>query len=255
MNAKNISLSNKVALITGAGRGIGKSIALAFAEAGANVVVISRTLSELEETCKKIESFGAKGIALVCDVSRVIDIRKTIMTALAEFGGIDILVNNAGISPFVVPIEEIREDGWDKVIDTNLKGIFFFTQEVGKHMIKRRQGKVINIASIGGVVGFPGQTPYCVSKAGIIMLTKMFALEWGKYNINVNALAPGMVETRLTEKLRQNEDYTKDRLKRIPLNRFAKPDEMVGAALFLASDLSNYMTGQTIFIDGGRLIG
>jgi len=255
MNSKNFCLTDKVALVTGAGRGIGKSIALGFAEAGANVAVISRTLSEIEETCKEIESFGAKGIGLVCDVSKVTDIRKMVMMVLAKFDKIDILVNNAGISPFVVPIEEVREDGWDKVINTNLKGIFFLTQEVGKHMIKRRQGKVINIASIGGIVGFPGQAPYCISKAGIIMLTKMFALEWGKYNINVNALAPGMVETRLTEKLRQDENYTKDRLKRIPLNRFAKPEEMVGAALFLASDFSNYMTGQTIFIDGGRLIG
>jgi gluconate 5-dehydrogenase/2-deoxy-D-gluconate 3-dehydrogenase len=255
MNDKNISLSNKVALITGAGRGIGKSIALAFAEAGANVVAVSRTLPEIEETCREIKGHGVKGVPLVCDVSKVNDIKKTIVKAVAEFGQIDILVNNAGTSPFVVPIEEIREDGWNRIIDTNLKGVFFFTQEVGKDMIERQQGKVINMTSIGGVVGFPGQAVYCVSKAGIIMMTKMFALEWGKYNINVNALGPGMVETRLTEKLRQNENYTKDRLKRIPLNRFAKPEEMVGAALFLASDLSNYMTGQTIFIDGGRLTG
>ncbi|MBW2345511.1 MAG: SDR family oxidoreductase [Deltaproteobacteria bacterium] len=255
MKTENFSLSNKVALITGAGRGIGKSIALGFAAAGANVVAISRTISEIEQTCEAVKACNVKGLPLVCDVGNAIEVRETVKRALVEFGQIDVLVNNAGISPFVVPIENIREDGWNRVINVNLNSVFLFTQEVGRQMIVRQKGKVINMTSIGGVVGLQGQAAYCVSKAGIIMLTKMFALEWGKYQINVNALGPGIVETQLTEKFRQDRDIVQDRLKRIPLNRFAAPDEMVGAALFLASDLSNYMTGQTIFIDGGRLTG
>lgn len=212
-------------------------------------------MRELEQACKEIKDFGVKATPLICDISNTGDIRQTVFKALTEFGRIDILVNNAAISPFVAPVEEIREDGWDKIINTNLKGCFFLTQEVGKNMIKRREGKVINIASVGGAVGLLGQAVYCISKAGMIMLTKMFALEWGKYNIHVNALGPGIFETTLTEKLRGNKGYIKDRLRGIPLNRLGKTDEMVGAALFLASDLSNYLTGQTIFINGGRLSG
>lgn len=255
MNTEKFSLSNNVAIVTGAGRGIGKSIALGFAEAGVNVIAISRTSSEIEQTCEAVQAFGVKGLPLTCDVGNALEVEETVKRALAEFGQIDILVNNAGISPFVVPIEDIREDGWNKVIHTNLNSMFFFTQQVGRQMIERRKGKVINMTSIGGVVGLPGQAAYCVSKAGIIMLTKMFALEWGKYNINVNALGPGMVETRLNEQLRQDKNIVQEVLKKIPLNRFAAADEMVGAALFLASELSSYMTGQTIFIDGGRLAG
>ncbi len=191
---------------------------------------------------------------VITDVSKVDQVKNLVKKSLKEFGKIDILVNNAGISSFFVPIEDLREDGWDKIIDNNLKSVFLCTQEIGKEMIKQRRGKIINMTSIGGVVGFPGQAAYCVSKAGIIMLTKMFALEWGKYNINVNAIGPGMVETQLTEKYRKNEELVTERLKRTPLGRFAKPWDLVGGALFLASDLSDYMTGQTIFIDGGRLI-
>jgi len=249
------SLSKKVALVTGAGRGIGKSIALGFAGAGCDVAAVSRTSSEIEETCTAVRELGANGLPLICDVSNVEQVRQTVERVLTEFGRIDILVNNAGISPFVSPIEAIKEHGWNKILQTNLNSVFFFTQEVGRHMISRKQGKVINMTSLGGVVGLPGQAAYCVSKAGVIMLTKMFALEWGKYGICVNALGPGIVETRLTEKFLQDQEIVQDRLSRIPLNRFAVPDEMVGAALFLASDLSSYLTGQTIFIDGGRLAG
>jgi NAD(P)-dependent dehydrogenase (short-subunit alcohol dehydrogenase family) len=253
MGIKRFSLSDRVALITGAGRGIGKSIALGFAEAGCHVIAVSRTRPEIEATCEAARALGVRGLPLSCDVSVPVQVKDTVKRALSEFDRIDILVNNAGISPFVAPIEDIREEGWNKVIHTNLNSVFFFTQEVGRQMIERRKGKVINLTSTGGVAAIAGQAAYCVSKAGIIMLTKMFALEWGKYDIQVNALGPGMVETSLTQKMLKEEDAVQDRLRRIPLNRFAAAEEMVGAALFLASDLSNYMTGQTLFVDGGRL--
>ena len=249
-----ISLAGRVALITGGGRGIGKAIAIAFAQSGADIVLTSRTLSQLEETSGEILKIGRKALPVITDVSKSDQVKTLIEKLLKEFGRIDILVNNAGISPFTVPIEDLREDGWDKIINTNLKGIFLCTQTAGREMIKQKQGKIINMTSIGGVVGFPGQAAYCVSKAGIIMVTKMFALEWGKYNINVNAIGPGMVETQLTKKYLENKDLVTERLKRTPLGRFSQPWDIVGGALFLASSLSNYMTGQTLFIDGGRLI-
>lgn len=250
-----ISLSNKVALVTGAGRGIGKSIALGLAKAGADVVLTSRTLSEVEITADEIKKIGRKALPIVCDVGKSTDVRRLAQTAMDEFGQVDILVNNAGISPFVVPIEDLRENGWDKIIDINLKGVFICSQEIGRDMIRRHSGKIINLTSIGGVVGLPGQAAYCVSKAGIIMLTKMFAMEWGKYNINVNGIGPGMVETKLTEKYLDNQELVRNRMESTPLRRFAKPIDIVGGALFLASDLSDYITGQIIFIDGGRLVG
>jgi NAD(P)-dependent dehydrogenase (short-subunit alcohol dehydrogenase family) len=254
LSPNQISLVGRVALITGGGRGIGKAIAVAFAQAGADIVVTSRTLSQLEETSEKILKIGRRALPVITDVSKSDQVKNLIEKLLKEFGRIDILVNNAGISPFTVPIEDLREDGWDKIINTNLKGIFLCTQTAGREMIKQKQGRIINMTSIGGIVGFPGQAAYCVSKAGIIMLTKMFALEWGKYNINVNAIGPGMVETELTEKYLENKDLVAERLKRTPLGRFSKPWDIVGGALFLASNLSDYMTGQTLFIDGGRLI-
>jgi NAD(P)-dependent dehydrogenase (short-subunit alcohol dehydrogenase family) len=248
-----ISLSGRVALITGSGRGIGRAIAIAFSQAGAHIVVASRTMSQLEETSQEILKIGGRALPVVADVSKVDQVSNLAKKSLEEFKRIDILVNNAGISPFTVPIEDIQEDGWNRIIDTNLKGVFLCTQEIGREMIKHKRGKIINMTSIGGIVGFPGQAVYCVSKAGIIMLTKMFALEWGKYNINVNAIGPGMVETQMTEKYRQNLDLVTDRLKRTPLGRFCTPRDLIGGALFLASNLSDYMTGQTLFIDGGRL--
>ncbi|MCK9363616.1 MAG: glucose 1-dehydrogenase [Syntrophales bacterium] len=254
MGNKVISLSNKIAMVTGAGRGIGKSIALGFAEAGADVVLTSRTLSEIETTADEIKKIGRKALPIVCDVGKSTEVKNLARAAIDEFGQVDILVNNAGISPFVVPIEDLGENGWDKILNINLKGVFLCSQEIGRDMIKRHSGKIINMTSIGGVVGFPGQVAYCVSKAGIIMLTKMFAKEWGKYNINVNGIGPGMVETKLTEKYRDNQELVKNRIESTPLRRFAKPMDIVGGALFLASDLSDYMTGQTIFIDGGRLV-
>lgn len=250
-----ISLSNKVAVVTGAGRGIGKSIAIGLAKAGADVVLTSRTLSEIEITADEIKKSGRKALPIACDVGKSTDVRRLAQAAIGEFGQVDILVNNAGISPFVVPIEDLRESGWDKIIDINLKGVFMCSQEIGRDMIKRHSGKIINLTSIGGVIGFPGQAAYCVSKAGIIMLTKMFALEWGKYNINVNGIGPGMVETKLTETYLDNKELAKNRMESTPLRRFAKPIDIVGGALFLASDLSDYITGQIIFIDGGRLAG
>jgi NAD(P)-dependent dehydrogenase (short-subunit alcohol dehydrogenase family) len=254
MTERGISLKGKVAVVTGAGRGIGKSISLGFARAGASVVTASRTMAEIRETCAEIKSLGAEGYPVTCDIGKSGDIENLVREALGVFSQIDILVNNAGLSPIVIAAENLRDDGWNKVINTNLTGTFMCTREVGKHMIARKTGKIINITSVLGVIASAGQIAYCVSKAGLIMLTRMFAVEWAKYNISVNALGPGMVETRLTEALRKNEKLVQDRISRTPIGRFAKPEDMVGAAIFLASDLSAYMTGQTLFIDGGRLV-
>ncbi len=251
MSAPGVSLAGKVAIVTGGSRGIGKGIALMFAGAGADVVVCSRNLDgKLGLVADEIRKLGRRSLTITADVTRQADIDKLVKQTMDEFGAIDILVNNAGVA-FRASVIEHREEDWDKVLDNNLKSYFLCSRAVGSIMMKQKKGNIINIASVRGIEGAPGRVGYSTSKAGVIMLTRVLALEFVKYNIRVNAIAPGWVMTELTEiqwkdpKIRKEIDAT------IPMERWATVEEMASVALFLASDMSSYVTGQALAVDGG----
>jgi len=246
-----MKLKDKVAIITGAGQGIGKEIALTFAKEGAKIVVTDITGKE-KEVAKEIKKMGRKAIAVKVDVSKMEDAKKMAEETLKAFGRIDILVNNAGIYPFK-PFVEMTESDWDKVINVNLKGTFNCTKAVVETMIKQKYGKIINITSIAGtVVGFPQLTHYCASKAGITGFTRALALELAPYGINVNAIAPGPIETPGTQTL--GKEAYENFKKAIPIGRWGKPEDIANLAVFLASDESSNITGQVIVSDGGYTV-
>jgi len=247
-------LEGKVAIVTGGSRGIGRSIALGLAEAGADVVATSRNIESVEAVTAEIKKSGRRSIAISTDASSKKDIENVVNKTLEEFGKIDILVNNAGISHDFKMAESITDEDWDLVINLNLRGQFLFCQEVGKHMRERKYGKIINVVSIVGQVGFARQIVYAAAKGGFIAITKTLALEWNKYNITVNALAPGFVETDMTSALKGSRSEERI-LRRTAMNRFGKPEEVVGAAIYLASDASSYTNGVVVTVDGGYLAG
>lgn len=247
-------LEGKVAIVTGGSRGIGRSIALGLAEAGADVVATSRNIESVKAVAAEIKKSGRRSIVISTDASRKKDIENVVNKTLEEFGKIDILVNNAGISHNFKMAESITDEDWDLVINLNLKGQFLFCQEVGKHMRERKYGKIINVVSIVGQVGFAKQIVYAAAKGGFIAITKTLALEWSKYNITVNALAPGFVETDMTSALKGSRSEERI-LRRTAMNRFGKPEEVVGAAIYLASDASSYTNGVVVTVDGGYLAG
>jgi NAD(P)-dependent dehydrogenase (short-subunit alcohol dehydrogenase family) len=247
------SITGKSAIVTGASRGVGEAIAKGFAEAGADLVLVSRNLSALERVAKEIEGLGRKALAISADIGKAEDIQKAIQAALSVFPRIDILVNNAGISPVLKKAEEMTFREWEEIVRVNLTGTFLVSQEVGKVMIQQGGGKIINMVSVGATVAFPRQVAYCVSKGGILQLTKVLAVEWTRYNIQVNAIGPAYLETDLTKGMRESKIISEDLLRRTPMGRFGKPKEIVGAALYLASDASSFVTGQTLFVDGGWL--
>ena len=247
------SLTRKTAIITGASRGIGKAIALGFARAGADVILVSRNRVALEDVAKEIHSLGVKTLPVAADIGNPEDIQKAVDSALKVFPRIDILVNNAGISPVLKRAEELDLKEWEEILRVNLTGTFLFCQAVGKGMIQQGGGKIINMVSVGAVVGFPRQVGYCATKGGILQLTKVLALDWARFNVQVNAIGPSYFETELTQGMRESKVISENLLRRTPMGRFGKPEEVVGAALYLASDASSYVTGQTIFVDGGWL--
>jgi NAD(P)-dependent dehydrogenase (short-subunit alcohol dehydrogenase family) len=243
-------LTGKVAIVTGAGRGMGYHIALALAKFGADLVVCSRTLPDLEKVGAEIEKFGRRVLIRQMDVTRIPEVHAMVEQSMEAFGHIDILVNNAGVNITQWAVD-VTEEAWDTVLDTNLKALFFCAQAVGKVMIRQRKGKIINISSQTGTVAIPQRAAYCSSKGGVNQLTKLLAIEWAQYNINVNAIAPTFIETPFTKPMFEKEGFREYVLGNIPLGRVGKPEDVTGAVIYLASEASNMVTGHILLVDGG----
>ena len=250
--SESFLVPGKVALVTGASRGIGRAIALGLAKAGADVVLAARKLPDLESVAQEISRMGRKALPVSANVRQLPELESLVQRAVDEFGHIDILVNNAGTNPVFGSVFDYDERAWDVTMGLNLKGYFFLSQAVGRLMRESGGGNIINVASVDGIRPRIGGGIYAISKAGIIMLTQVLAQEWGQYNIRVNAIAPGLVRTRLSEALWDNTLIREKTEDDTALGRIAEPEEIVGAALFLASEASSYMTGQTIVLDGGH---
>jgi dehydrogenase/reductase SDR family protein 4 len=254
MNLSMFSLEGKVALITGGSRGIGRASALALADAGAHVVVSSRKIADLELVAAEIKAKGVKGMAIAAHNAKMEESKVLVDRVMKEFGRIDILMNNAGTNPYYGPLMDQDEKTWDVTMNVNLKGLFFLSQLAARVMKAQGGGCIINTASTGGLrAGDLGV--YCVTKAAVIMLTQVMAKEWGQHNIRVNAIAPGIIKTRLSEALWKEPAVNVKAVARIPLIRLGEPDECAGVVVFLASDAGSYITGETIVIDGGLLHG
>ncbi len=250
---QQFSLAGKVAVVTGSSRGIGRAIAEGMAGAGAAVTVNGRNPETTQAVARGIAAAGGKSLAVPADVGKVADIERLIKSTVATFGRLDILVNSAGISPHYKPAETMTEAEWDEVIAVNLKGVFLCCQAAGRVMIPQKSGRIINISSIGGQVALPRLIAYCAAKGGIDQLTRVLAVEWAPHHILVNAISPGYIDTDLTKGLRQNPARRDALLRQVPLGRLGKPDEIAGAAIYLASDAASYVTGQTLDVDGGWL--
>jgi NAD(P)-dependent dehydrogenase (short-subunit alcohol dehydrogenase family) len=248
-------LDGKVALITGGSRGIGRAIALGFAEAGADMAVAARKLPDLEAVAKEISALGRRALPVVAHCAKKDEIQNLVEKTMKEFGRINILVNNAGTNPYFGNLIDAEEWAWDATFNLNLRGYFLLSQAVAKIMIKQGGGCIINTASATGIRPTAGLGIYNISKAGVIMLTQVLASELGKYNIRVNAIAPGLVKTKLAQLLWETPEISERLKQNTPLGRLAEPEEMVGAAILLASDASSYITGETIVLDGGSLVG
>jgi NAD(P)-dependent dehydrogenase (short-subunit alcohol dehydrogenase family) len=249
----DFSLQGKVALITGASRGIGRAVAIGLAQAGADLAIASRKLPELEKAADEIRITGRKCLPIAAHIGRTEEINHLVTRVLEEYGQIDILVNNAATNPTMASALDVEERAWDSVMNLNLKGLFFLSQAVARNMKERGGGKIINIASIAGIS--PDILPiYSISKAGVIMATKVMAQQWAQYNIRANVVAPGMTKTGFSQPLWSNPDILSAVTSRNPMGRIADPEEMVGAIIFLASDASSYVTGQVLAVDGGSTI-
>lgn len=245
-------LKNKIALVTGASRGIGRAIALVFAREGADIAINCLASVELaEDVAREIKVLGQRAMVIQANVANKAEVEGMTKKVIDEFGKLDILVNNAGMS-VVGASAELEESQWRKGIDVMLTGVFFCSQAAGKEMIKRQNGKIINIASIAGIGALPERACYCSAKAGVIQLTRVLACEWAKYNINVNAIAPGYVKTSLVKELIEKGKYDEENLStRTPMGRLGKCEEVADVAVFLSSEESRFITGQTIVVDGG----
>jgi NAD(P)-dependent dehydrogenase (short-subunit alcohol dehydrogenase family) len=243
-------LSGKVAIVTGAGRGIGYQLALALARYGADLVLCSRTRADLEKVAAEIEKTGRRTLVHPLDLVNVSASSAMAEAAVKAFGRIDILVNNAGTN---VPqwATDVTEEAWDRVYDINVKGLFFCAQAVGRVMIGQKKGKIINISSQSGSVGLLQRAAYCSSKGAVNLLTKVLAIEWAKHNVLVNAIAPTFLETPLTKPMLANEEFRNYVLGNIPLGHPGKPEDIIGAAIYLASESSNMVTGHVLLVDGG----
>lgn len=254
MSQPFFDLSGKVALITGASRGLGQYFGRALARAGADLIVTSRHFDSLAPFQREIEGLGRRAVPLELDVRDYQSIQQMAAAAWDAYGGIDILVNNAGCN-VRKPAVDVTWDDWNLVVDTNLRGAFFVAQAIGRRMIPRGYGRIINIGSVTSVFGMAGLAPYCASRGGIKQLTMSLAADWGKYGITVNCLAPGWFKTAQNQVLYENPEWVEYLCDRIPLKRPGQPDDLDGALVFLASEESRYITGQILLVDGGITTG
>ncbi|PLR78962.1 2-deoxy-D-gluconate 3-dehydrogenase [Bacillus sp. V3-13] len=243
-------LKDQKVIVTGGSKGIGKDIAISFAKLGANVVITGRNQNALASTSEELKRYCPHCSYIVADIQNVEEIYNMVDDAIRSLGGLDVLVNNAGVN-IPKPAIEVTEEDWDTVINTNLKGTFFTSQRAGKYMIAQKKGKVINIVSQMAFVGYIKRSAYCSSKGGAVQLTKALAIEWAPFNVKVNAVAPTFIETEFTSNMFNDEAFYKDVLSRIPLGKLAQPSDVAGAVLYLASNMANFVTGETIKVDGG----
>ena len=250
MDCPEFSLTDRVALVTGAGRGIGRYLAQGLARYGADIIATGRTVSQLEEAAQEIRQLGRRCLVVPMDITQKADIEKGVEKAFQHFGRIDILVNNAGIN-IPKPALEVTEEDWRRVLDSNLTGLFFCCQAVGRIMVNQKSGKIINISSQTGTVAIQWRAAYCSSKAGVNLLTKVLALEWGPHNINVNAVAPTFIETPMTKPMLENPAFREMVLNKILLGRVGQPKDVLGAVIYLASEASSLVTGHVLLVDGG----
>lgn len=254
MSANIFDLSGRIAIVTGASRGLGQYFARALARAGADLVVTSRNIETLQAFKAEIESLGRKAFPVELDVRSHDSIERMVDAAVAHYGHVEILVNNAGCN-VRKPALEVTWDDWNLVLDTNLRGTFFTAQAVARHMVTRNYGRIINIGSVTSVFGYAGLAPYGASRGGTRQLTMSLADDWGRYGINVNCLAPGWFKTAQNAVMYENKEWVDYLIDRIPLKRPGLPDDLDGAIVFLASEASRYITGQTFLVDGGISTG
>lgn len=254
MSLKEFDLTGRVALVTGCSRGLGQIFARALADAGADLVVTSRNAEDLTEFQREIEGLGRRCVGLACDVRDYDSIQRMVASALQAVGKIDILVNNAGCN-VRKPALEVTWDDWNKILDTNLRGTFFVSQAVARNMVENGYGRIINIGSVTSVAGYAGLGPYGASRGGVKQMTMSLADDWGHYGITVNCLAPGWFKTAQNAVMYEDQEWVAYLSDRIPLKRPGKPTDLRGAIVFLASEASEYVTGQTLLVDGGISTG
>jgi NAD(P)-dependent dehydrogenase (short-subunit alcohol dehydrogenase family) len=249
---RNYDLGGKVAIVTGGGKGIGRAIALGLAECGVKLILCSRTQEDLDKVVGEIKQNGGSAASVVTDLMFGDQINNLVDAAVSAYGRVDILVNNAARS-FMVPLMDLREDGWDKIFNTNCKAVFLLSRAVAKIMREKDGGRIINITTVGAVRGGAGMAVYHASKAALSMLTKCMAVEWAPLNINVNAVGPGLTRTAFSQPIWSNPDVEQLLASRIPKGRIAEPEDIVGAVLFLCSEDAGFITGESIYVDGGSL--
>ena len=251
MYAEKFRLDNKVAIITGASGGIGKQIAVGFAEMGARVVIASRRQNSLDQVADEIRAQGGEAFPFACHIGKLDQISSLFEKVMEQYGRVDILVNNAATNPYFGPVLQADSSAWEKTVDVNLRGYFFMSQAAARIMVAQGGGVIVNIASIAGFQGAPMQGIYAITKAGVINMTKTFAKELVSSNVRCNAVCPGLTETKFSSMLISTPEIYEYALQHIPMKRHAQPSEIVGAALYLASDASSFVTGATINVDGG----